>query len=146
MVKLINFGNATLARSYTDSRAVFDVAAPGYSDFKVKVAFTDGGDTAKIIVTGSHTFSKDPDDPSKDSYLGYESILKDSPNLKVVITSDSFERLNSGDFDFDGLRWKAKDGIVRIVVPKTAIARGTSVEESKDDVNAPIKDEPAKKA
>lgn len=146
MVKLIDFGNAKLARSYTDSRAVFDVVAPGYNDFKVKVAFTDGGDTAKIIVNGTHVFSKDPDDPTKDSHLAYESFLEDRANLKVTITSDEFVRLNSGDFDFDAIRWKAKDGIVRIVVPKTVIARGTDVEECKDDVNAPIKDEPAKKA
>lgn len=146
MVKLINFGNAKLVRSYTDSRAVFDVVAPGFSDFKVRVAFTDGGDTAKIIVTGTHAFSKDPDDPTKDSYLGYESILKDDPNLKVTITSDEFYRLNSGDFDFDGLRWKAKDGVVRIVLPKTSLARGTAVAEYKDDVNAPIVDASAKKA
>ena len=130
-------------RSYTDSRAVFDVVAPGYSDFSVKVAFTDGGDTAKIIVRGKHKFSKDPDDATTDSHLAYESVINE--DLKVLISSDDFIRLNSGDFDFDGLRWKAENGIVRIVIPKTKLARGTAVEETKGDVNAPIVDEDDKK-
>ena len=130
-------------RSYTDSRAVFDVVAPGYSDFSVKVAFTDGGDTVKIIVRGKHKFSKDPDDATTDSHLAYESVINE--DLKVLISSDDFIRLNSGDFDFDGLRWKAENGVVRIVIPKTKLARGTAVEETKGDVNAPIVDEDDKK-
>jgi hypothetical protein len=143
MVKVIDFGSAKVYRSYTDSRAVFDVVAPGYSEFGVKVAFTDGGETAKIIVNGVHKFSKDPDNPEKVSKLAYEGAIDET--FKVTITSDDFVRLNSGDFDFDALRWKAENGVVRIVLPKTAVARGSAVEETKGDVNAPIADE-AKKA
>lgn len=143
MVKVMDFGGAQVYRSYTDSRAIFDVVAPGYKDISVKVAFTDGGDTAKIIVKGTHAFSKDPDDPETESHLAYEGVI--GKDFKAVISSDDFCRLNSGDFDFDALRWKAADGIIRVVLPKTKMARGTAVEQTTGDVNAPIvDDEPAK--
>ena len=118
-----------------DERFVFDVIAPGFSkdSITVKTAQVNGGDTFKVVVEGKykgHT-NKNGDPIPR---VAFEKYVED---FKIVITenSDFFDNIdnnfidfNVADYDLDKLVWSVNNGVIRISIPKTELARGQSVE------------------
>ena len=118
-----------------DERFVFDVIAPGFSkdSITVKTAQVNGGDTFKLVVEGKykgHT-NKNGDPIPR---VAFEKYVED---FKIVITenSDFFDNIdnnfidfNVADYDLDKLVWSVNNGVIRISIPKTELARGQSVE------------------
>ena len=116
-------------------RIVFEVIAPGFrkDSITVKTAQVNGGDTFKVVVEGKykgHT-NKNGDPIPR---VAFEKYVED---FKIVITenSDFFDNIdnnfidfNVADYDLDKLVWSVNNGVIRISIPKTELARGQSVE------------------
>ena len=122
-------------KSVTDERLIIDVVAPGFGaeSVVVKTAQVNGGDTFKLVVEGKykgHT-NKNGDPIPR---VAFEKYVED---FKIVITenSDFFDNIdnnfigfNVADYDLDKLVWSVNNGVIRISIPKTELARGQSVE------------------
>ena len=122
-------------KSVTDERLIIDVVAPGFGaeSVVVKTAQVNGGDTFKVVVEGKykgHT-NKNGDPIPR---VAFEKYVED---FKIVITenSDFFDNIdnnfigfNVADYDLDKLVWSVNNGVIRISIPKTELARGQSVE------------------
>lgn len=118
-----------------DERFVFDVIAPGFSkdSITVKTAQVNGGDTFKLVVEGKykgHT-NKNGDPIPR---VAFEKYVED---FKYVFSDDAdygdeplfrSKTFNSLDYDLDKLVWSVNNGVIRISIPKTELARGQSVE------------------
>ena len=122
-------------KSVTDERLIIDVVAPGFGaeSVVVKTAQVNGGDTFKVVVEGKykgHT-NKNGDPIPR---VAFEKYVED---FKIVITENSdffdiidnnFISFNVADYDLDKLVWSVNNGVIRISIPKTELARGQSVE------------------
>ena len=122
-------------KSVTDERLIIDVVAPGFGaeSVVVKTAQVNGGDAFKVVVEGKykgHT-NKNGDPIPR---VAFEKYVED---FKYVFSDDAdygdeplfrSKTFNSLDYDLDKLVWSVNDGVVRISIPKTELARGQSVE------------------
>ena len=121
-------------KSVTDERLIIDVVAPGFGadGVVVKTAQVNGGDAFKVVVEGKykgHT-NKNGDPVPR---VAFEKYVED---FKYVFSDDAdygdeplfrSKTFNSLDYDLDKLAWSVKDGVVRISIPKTELARGETV-------------------
>ena len=122
-------------KSVTDERLIIDVVAPGFGaeSVVVKTAQVNGGDAFKVVVEGKykgHT-NKNGDPIPR---VAFEKYVED---FKYVFSDDAdygdeplfrSKTFNSLDYDLDKLVWSVNDGVIRISIPKTELARGQSVE------------------
>ena len=122
-------------KSVTDERRIIDVVAPGFGaeSVVVKTAQVNGGDTFKVVVEGKykgHT-NKNGDPIPR---VAFEKYVED---FKYVFSDDAdygdeplfrSKTFNSLDYDLDKLVWSVNNGVIRISIPKTELARGQSVE------------------
>ena len=118
----------------SDERLVIDVVAPGFGKdaITVKTAKVNGGEAFKITVEGHYVGRKNKDgDPIP--RMAFEKYVED---FKYVFSDDDnfgdelfrSKTFTTRDFDLDSLSFDVKHGVIRISVPKTALARGAVVE------------------
>ena len=118
----------------SDERLVIDVVAPGFGKdaITVKTAKVNGGEAFKITVEGHYVGRKNKDgDPIP--RMAFEKHVED---FKYVFSDDDnfgdelfrSKTFTTRDYDLDSLSFDVKHGIIRISVPKTALARGAVVE------------------
>ena len=125
-------------KSVTDERLILDFVVPGYNadSITVKTARVNGGEAFKVIVEGKYK-GRTNKDGNPIPRVAFEKYVED---VKFVLSdnTDFGEELfrsstfTSKDYDLDKLVWDAKDGVVRVSIPKTTIARGTEVKASKN--------------
>lgn len=132
----VNVYSKDVFKSVSDERLVIDVVAPGFSKdgITVKTAKVNGGENFKIIVEGvvkARTNSAGEKIPA----LAFDKHLQ---NFRYTF-SDNTEFANddlfrgsetpfvSKDYDLDDLKWSVADGVIRISVPKTKLAKGVAV-------------------
>ena len=120
-------------KSVSDERLVIDILAAGYSKdaITVKTAKVNGGENFKVVVEGKYVARKNKDGAAIPK-LGYEKYVQD---FKYVFSDDSdfgdelfrSRTFNTLDYDLGKLAWDAKDGVIRISIPKTKDAKGEVV-------------------
>lgn len=118
-----------VAKNISDERFVCDVIAPGFGkdDITVKSAKVDGGQKIKITVAGKYARNKNKAGTPVPRF-GFEKVVDDfSVNIAGADGNFDFDKLNVEDYDLDKLTWSVKNGVVRISVPKTTLAKGTPV-------------------
>ena len=125
-------------KSVTDERLILDVVAAGFNkdSVVVKTARVNGGEAFKIVVEGKYQgrFNKAGDPVPR---VAFEKYVED---FKYVFSDDidfgdelfRSHTFTSKDYDLDNLVWDIKDGVIRISIPKTKLARGTAVEASEN--------------
>ena len=126
----------TVFKSVTDERLVLDILAPGFdsNSVEVKTAKTNGGEAFKIIVQGKYAGRKNKDG-APIPRVAYEKYVED---FKYVFSDDTTygeelfrsKTFTSKDYDLDKLCFDVTNGVVRISVPKTDLARGSVVKAS----------------
>jgi len=128
--------NKDVFKVVTDERLVIDVVAPGFGKdaITVKTAKVNGGEAFKVVVEGKYIGHKNKaGDPVP--RVAFEKYVED---FKYVFSDDSdfgdelfrSSTFTSKDYDLDKLAWSAADGVIRISIPKTTLARGTEVKAS----------------
>lgn len=123
-------------KSVTDERLILDVVMPGFNKdtVTVKTARVNGGEAFKVTVEGKYAgrTNKSGDAIPR---VAFEKYVQDA---KFVFSDDTdfgdelfrSHTFNSADYDLDKLVWDAKDGVIRISIPKTALAAGKTVKAS----------------
>jgi len=125
-------------KSVTDERLILDVVAPGFGadSIVVKTARVNGGEAFKVTVEGHYVGrANKAGDPVP--RVAFEKYVED---FKYVFSDDTdfgdelfrSHTFTSKDYDLDKLVWDVKDGVIRISIPKTAIARGAEVKAVKN--------------
>ena len=125
-------------KSITDERLIIDIVAPGFNENSVliKSARVNGGEAFKIIVEGKYK-GRTNKAGAAIPRVAFEKYVED---FKYIFSDDTdfgeelfrSSTFTSKDYDLDKLVWDVKDGIIRISIPKTALARGTEVKASKN--------------
>jgi len=120
-------------KSITDERLIIDVVVPGFGSdmITVKTARVNGGDTFKVIVEGKYKGRTNANGKPVPR-VAFEKLVEDfkytfsddSDFGDKMISSNTFNVL---DYDLDGLVWDVRNGVIRISIPKTTIARGKVV-------------------
>jgi hypothetical protein len=137
----------------TDERLIIDVVAPGFNENSVvvKTARVNGGEAFKILVEGHYKgrSNKAGDPIPRVAFEKYVEDFKYTFSDNTDFGEDLFRSttFTSKDYDLDKLVWDVTDGVIRISIPKTAIAKGTEVKASKnadaDSSGVPKTDAPA---
>ena len=127
-----------LYKSVTDERLILDVVAPGYNadSVVVKTARVNGGEAFKVTVEG-HYVGRTNKAGDAIPRVAFEKYVED---FKYTFSDDTefgdelfrSHTFTSKDYDLDKLTWDVKDGVIRISIPKTALARGTEVKAVKN--------------
>jgi HSP20 family molecular chaperone IbpA len=117
----------------SDERLIIDVVAPGFSKdaITVKTAKVNGGEAFKITVEG-HYIGRKNKDGEPIPRMAFEKYVED---FKYVFSDDNnfgdelfrSKTFVSKDYDLDKLSFDVKDGVIRISIPKTALAKGAVV-------------------
>ena len=125
-------------KSVTDERLILDFVVPGYNADSItdKTARVNGGEAFKIIVEGKYK-GRTNKAGAAIPRVAFEKYVED---FKYIFSDDTdfgeelfrSSTFTSKDYDLDKLVWDVKDGIIRISIPKTALARGTEVKASKN--------------
>ena len=121
-------------KSITDERLIIDVVAAGFdqSMVVVKTARVNGGDVFKVVVEGKYKGRTNKDGVPVPR-VGFEKTVSD---FKYTFSDDTdfgdealfkSATFNSKDYDLDKLVWDVRNGVIRISIPKTQLARGTAV-------------------
>lgn len=123
-------------KSVSDERLVIDVVAPGFSkdSVVVKTAKVNGGENFKVIVEGT-VKARTNKDGEKVPALAFDKHLQDfrySFSDNTEFANDELFRGSetpfvSKDYDLDNLKWSVADGVIRISIPKTTLAKGVEV-------------------
>ena len=126
----------TVFKCVTDERLVIDLVAPGFNkdSVVVKTSKVNGGEAFKITVEGKYKGRKNADG-NPIPRVAFEKRVEDfkytfSDNTDFGDDLFKSHTFTSKDYELDKLTWDITDGVIRISVPKTAIARGTAVEAS----------------
>ena len=126
----------TVFKCVTDERLVIDLVAPGFNkdSVVVKTSKVNGGEAFKITVEGKYKGRKNADGEPIPR-VAFEKRVEDfkytfSDNTDFGDDLFKSHTFTSKDYELDKLTWDITDGVIRISVPKTAIARGTAVEAS----------------
>lgn len=123
-------------KSVTDERLVIDVVAPGFSkdSVVVKTAKVNGGENFKVIVEGTvkaRTNKKGEKVPALAFFKHLQDFRYTFSDNTEFANDDLFRGVEtpfiSKDYDLDDLKWSVADGVIRISIPKTAIAKGVEV-------------------
>jgi HSP20 family molecular chaperone IbpA len=117
-------------KSITDTRLVIDVVAPGYAkeDIKVSKAVTNGG--RKFVLTVKGKYNRPTGATGKlVPRLAFDKVIDEK-------FKETFELPLEDDYDLDGIAWDVRNGIIRVSVPKTALATGKDVAATEGNVNA----------
>ena len=125
--------NKDVYKVVTDERLVIDVIAPGFGKdaITVKTARVNGGEAFKIVVEGHYIGHKNKaGEPIP--RVAYEKYVED---FKYVFSDDTdfgdelfrSSTFTSKDYDLDKLVYSVNDGVIRVSIPKTTLARGTEV-------------------
>lgn len=127
-----------LYKSITDERLILDVVAPGYDadSVVVKTARVNGGDAFKVTVEGKYA-GRTNKDGEKIPRVAFEKYVED---FKYTFSDDTefgdelfhSHTFTSKDYDLDKLTWDVRNGVIRISIPKTSLAKGTEVKASKN--------------
>lgn len=122
-------------KSVSDERLLIDVVVPGFNkdSVTVKTAKVNGGEAFKVTVEGHYKgrTNKAGDPVPRLAFEKYVSdfkyVFSDDTNFgdEALFRSHTF---TSKDYSLDKLVWDVKDGVVRISIPKTDLARGKPVE------------------
>lgn len=121
-------------KSVSDERLVIDVLVPGFGKdaVNVKTAQVNGGEAFKVVVEGHYIAHKNKAG-EKIPKLGFEKYVSD---FKYVFSDDvdfgdevlfRSRTFTSKDYNLDKLTWSVADGVVRISIPKTDLARGKAI-------------------
>lgn len=124
-------------KSVTDERLIIDIVAPGFNkdSVVVKTSKVNGGEAFKITVEGKYKGRKNADG-NPIPRVAFEKYVED---FKYTFSDDTdfgdealfkSQTFTSKDYELDNLVWDITDGVIRISIPKTEIARGTAVEAS----------------
>ena len=123
----------TVFKCVTDERLVIDLVAPGFNkdSVVVKTSKVNGGEAFKITVEGKYKGRKNADG-NPIPRVAFEKRVEDfkytfSDNTDFGDDLFKSHTFTSKDYELDELTWDITDGVIRISVPKTAIARGTAV-------------------
>lgn len=135
-----------LFKSVTDERLVIDVVAPGFNKdtVTVKSARVNGGDAFKITVEGHYVGHKNGNgDP-----VPAVAFEKKVQNFKYVLSDDTefgdalfrSKTFTSKDYDLDKMVYSVTDGVIRISIPKTDIAKGAvlSASDNADEASSGV--------
>jgi len=121
-------------KSVTDERLIIDVVAAGFDKdmITVKTARVNGGDVFKVIVEGKYK-GRTNANGNPIPRVAFEKLVED---FKYTFSDDTdfgdealfkSATFNSKDYDLDGLVWDVRNGVIRISIPKTQLAKGTTV-------------------
>ena len=137
-------------KAVTDERLIVDFVVPGFGKdaITVKTARVNGGEAFKITVEGKYKGHVNKDGApiprvAFEKYVeDFNYTLSDDDNYgDELFRSRTF---NTKDYDLDKLVWSVKDGVVRVSVPKTALACGKTIEAvdnaDKDSTGVPTSD------
>lgn len=117
-------------KSTTDTRLVIDVVAAGYAkdDIKVSKAIINGGKRFVLTVKGKYVRPTGATGKLVPR-LAYDKVIDEK-------FKETFELPLEDDFDLDKIAWDVRNGVIRISIPKTALATGKDVAASTENVNA----------
>lgn len=125
--------NKDVFKAVTDERLVIDVVAPGYGKdaITVKTAKVNGGEAFKVVVEGKYVGHTNKDG-APIPRVAFEKHVED---FKYTFSDDTdfgddlfrSSTFTSKDYDLDKLVWSVNDGVIRISIPKTSLAKGTAV-------------------
>ena len=121
----------SVVKSFSDERFVCDIIAPGFGKdgITVKYAKVDGGDKIKITVAGKYARNKNADG-TVIPRLGFEKLVEDF-SVNIAGENGNFGyNINTKDYDLDNLTWSMANGVIRVSVPKTELAKGATVNAS----------------
>ena len=120
----------------TDERLIIDIKAAGYGKdaITVKTAKVNGGETFKVIVEGKYKGRKNADG-NPIPRVAFEKYVED---FKYTFSDDTnfgddlfrSKTFTSKDYELDKMVWDVTNGVIRISIPKTDLAKGTAVEVS----------------
>ena len=121
----------------TDERLIIDIEAAGYGKdaITVKAAKVNGGDAFKITVEGKYKGRKNADG-NPIPRVAFEKYVED---FKYTFSDDTTfaedalfksSTFTSKDYNLDKMVWDVTNGVIRISIPKTELARGASVAAS----------------
>ena len=120
-------------KSVTDERLVIDVVVPGFNKdtLTVKTARVNGGEAFKVSVKGKYKGHTNKDG-APIPRVAFEKYVEDvdltfSDDTDFGDTLFRSKTFTSKDYDLDGLKFSVTDGVCRISIPKTDVARGTAV-------------------
>ena len=138
-------------KSVTDERLIIDVVAAGFGKdaITVKTARVNGGEAFKVTVEGKYKghVNKDGAPIPRVAFEKYVEDFKYTFSDDTEFADETLFRsktFTSKDYDLDKLVWSVKDGVIRISIPKTDLARGKAIEAvdnaDKDSTGVPISD------
>ena len=120
----------------TDERLIIDIEAAGYGKdaITVKAAKVNGGDAFKITVEGKYKGRKNADG-NPIPRVAFEKYVED---FKYTFSDDTnfgddlfrSKTFTSKDYELDKMVWDVTNGVIRISIPKTDLAKGTAVKVS----------------
>ena len=123
-------------KSVTDERLVIDVIVPGFNKdtLTVKTARVNGGEAFKVSVKGKykgHT-NKDGAPIPRVAFEKYVEDFKYTFSDDTNFGDDLFhsKTFTSKDYNLDKMVWDVTNGVIRISIPKTDLAKGTAVKVS----------------
>ena len=120
----------------TDERLIIDIKAAGYGKdaITVKTAKVNGGEAFKVIVEGKYKGRKNADG-NPIPRVAFEKYVED---FKYTFSDDTnfgddlfrSKTFTSKDYNLDKMVWDVTNGVIRISIPKTDLAKGTAVKVS----------------
>ena len=120
----------------TDERLIIDIKAAGYGKdaITVKTAKVNGGEAFKVIVEGKYKGRKNADG-NPIPRVAFEKYVED---FKYTFSDDTnfgddlfhSKTFTSKDYNLDKMVWDVTNGVIRISIPKTELAKGTAVKAS----------------
>ncbi len=136
-----------LYKTVSDERLVIDVVAPGFNkdSVVVKSARVNGGEAFKITVEGHYVGHKNAAGESIPA-LAFEKRVQD---FKYILSDDSdfgdtlfrSSTFTSKDYDLDKMVYSVVDGVIRISIPKTELAKGkviTAIDNADKDSSGSV--------
>lgn len=121
-----------LFKAVTDERLVIDVVAPGFNKdtVTVKSARVNGGEAFKITVEGHYVGHKNGNgDPVpavafEKKVQNFKYVLSDDTQFGDELFRSKAGTFTSKDYDLDKMVYSVADGVIRISIPKTDLAKG----------------------
>lgn len=125
-------------KSVTDERLVLDILVPGYGKdaVTVKTARVNNGEAFKIIVEGKYIGRKNKNNVPVPR-IAFEKYVED---FKYVFSDNTdfgddlfrSQTFVSGDYDLDKICYDVVNGVIRISIPKTDLAKGKAITASEN--------------
>ena len=123
-------------KSVTDERLVIDITAVGFNrdTVTVKACRVNGGKAFKLVIEGKYKGRTNINGVPVPK-LAFEKEVKD---FKITLSDDTnfgdclfcSKTFTSEDYDLDAMVYDVRDGVIRLSIPKTTLARGKVVSPS----------------